>query len=245
MKLTTLAAAIAILGMTIGCQSTSETPDPQAATQPASAPAPTPAKAPDILSLKPGEDAELFNGKDLTGWNILTKEYFDAAGKVFVRDGSLVLGVGADLTGVCWNGKMLKNDYVLSIEARRTKGSDFFCGLTFPIDESHVSLILGGWGGGAVGLSNVDDMSAVENDTSQFIEFKEKKWYLIEVRVTGGKIAIFLDDKKIIDQPIKDHRFTIWPQQEPVRPLGVATYSTEGEFRRIAVRPAITVKTNP
>jgi hypothetical protein len=96
-----------------------------------------------------------------------------------------------------------------------------------------------------VGLSNVDDMAANENDTSQYIEFKDKKWYAVEVRVTGGRIGVFLDDKQIIDQEIKDHRFTIWPQQEPVRPLGVATYGTEGEIRRLAVRRVATVKTNP
>ncbi|MBT3199874.1 MAG: hypothetical protein HN350_08150, partial [Phycisphaerales bacterium] len=44
-----------------------------------------------------------------------------------------------------------------------------------------------------------------------------------------------LDDKKIIDQEIKKNKFTIWPQMEDVRPLGVATYCTVGEFRRIAV----------
>ncbi|MDP6047504.1 MAG: DUF1080 domain-containing protein [Phycisphaerae bacterium] len=245
MRLMTLTIAIAILAATLGCQGKPEAPNPPAATGPATKPAPVPAKAPDITNLKPGLDAELFNGKDLTGWNVLSKEYFDAAGKIFIRDGSMVIGVGSDLTGVQWAGEMVKNDYVISLEARRTEGSDFFCGLTFPINDSYVSLILGGWGGGCVGLSNVDDMAANENDTSQYIEFKDKKWYAVEVRVTGGRIGVFLDDKQIIDQEIKDHRFTIWPQQEPVRPLGVATYGTEGEIRRLAVRRVATVKTNP
>ena len=193
------------------------------------------ASAPDVMSLEVGAEAELFNGKDLTGWNVLTKEYFDAPGKVSVADGAMVLDVGSDLTGVQWDGEMLKGDYAISLEARRTKGSDFFCGMTFPIGENYVSLILGGWGGTAVGLSNVDDMAAVENDTTNWIEFTTNKWYSVEVRVTEGKVRVRLDGKKIIDQKIKGHRFTIWPQQEPVRPLGVATYGTKGEFRRIAV----------
>jgi len=242
MKLTTHATAIAMLSMILlGCQGGSDTPDPDPGPTTGPAAAPAPSKAPDITSLEPGETAEIFNGKDLTGWNTLTKEYFDAAGKVFVKDGSMFLGVGADMTGVQWAGEMLKDDYEITIEARRTKGSDFFCGLTFPIGDSYVSLIMGGWGGGAVGLSNVDDMSAVENDTSQYIEFKQNKWYLIEVSVTDGRIAVFLDDKKIIDQETKDHRFAIWPQQEPARPLGVATYATEGEFRRITVKRLLAI----
>jgi hypothetical protein len=217
MKRTTLTvhvAAIAMLGMSLGCAS---------------------APAPDIMSLEVGQEAELFNGKNLTGWNVLTKDYFDAAGKVTVEGGAMTLGAGSDMTGVAWGGEMLKNDYIISLEARRVKGSDFFCGLTFPIGDSYVSLIMGGWGGTAVGLSNIDDMSAIENATSQWIEFVMKKWYSIEVRVTEGRITVRLDDKKIIDQEIKGKRFTIWPQQEPVRPLGVATYGTVGAFRRIAV----------
>jgi len=187
------------------------------------------------MSLEVGKEGELFNGRDLTGWNVLTKEYFDAPGKVTVKDGAIILGSGSDLTGVQWAGKTLRDDYSITLEARRVDGSDFFCGLTFPIGKSYVSLILGGWGGSAVGLSDINDMSAIENETSQMIDFVQNKWYSIEVRVAEGHVRVWLDDKKIIDQEIKGKRFTIWPQQEPVRPLGVATYRTVGAFRRIAV----------
>ena len=216
MKLTSLAAhaaAIAILGMSLGC-----------------------APAPDITALTGGQEVELFNGRDLTGWNVLTKEYFDMPGKVSVKDGAMILGAGSDLTGVQWAGEMLKTDYSVSIEARRVDGSDFFCGLTFPIGESYVTLIMGGWGGMVVGLSNIDDMSAVENETSQGIEFVQNKWYLIEVTVADGHVRVWLDDKKIIDLTTEGRRFTIWPQMEPVRPFGVATYGTVGAIRRITVK---------
>ena len=216
MKLTSLAAhaaAIAILGMSLGC-----------------------APAPDITALAPGQEVELFNGRDLTGWNVLTKEYFDMPGKVSVKDGAMILGAGSDLTGVRWGGKMLKTDFTVSLEARRVDGSDFFCGLTFPVGEGYVSLILGGWGGMAVGLSNVDDMSAIENATTQGIEFVKNKWYFIKVSVSEGYVRVWLDDKKIIEQVIAGKRFNVWPQKELVRPLGVATYCTVGAIRRFAVK---------
>jgi hypothetical protein len=216
MKLTSLAAhvaAVAILGMSLGC-----------------------AQAPDIIGLAAGQEVELFNGRDLTGWNVLTEDYFDTPGKVRVEGGAMILGAGSDLTGVQWAGEMLKTDFTVSLEARRVDGSDFFCGLTFPVGEGYVSLILGGWGGTAVGLSNINDMSAIENETSQSIEFVKNKWYFIEVTVAEGHVRVWLDDKKIIDQSIAGKRFSIWPQQEPVRPLGVATYDTTGAIRRIAVK---------
>jgi len=216
MKLTSLAArtaAIVILGMSLGC-----------------------AQAPDITALTPGQEVELFNGRDLTGWKVLTEEYFDMPGKVSVKDGAMILGAGSDLTGVRWGGEVLKTDFTLSLEARRVEGSDFFCGLTFPVCEGYVSLILGGWGGTAVGLSNVDDMSAIENATSQAIEFVKGKWYSIEVTVADGYVRVWLDDKKIIEQVIAGKRFNVWPQKEIVRPLGVATYCTVGAIRRFAVK---------
>ena len=224
MKLTSLAAhaaAITILGMSLGC-----------------------APAPDITALTPGQEVELFNGRDLTGWNVLTKEYFDMPGKVSVKDGTMILGTGSDLTGVQWAGEMLKTDFTVSLEARRVEGSDFFCGLTFPVGKGYVSLTLGGWGGTAVGLSNVDDMSAIENATTQAIQFVQKKWYSIEVTVSEGYVRVWLDDEKIIEQVIKGKRFDIWPQQELLRPLGVSTYATTGAIRRFAVKRLVPSKTD-
>lgn len=211
------AVAIAIMGIFMGCAS-------------------PPVLPPDIMSLSAGQEAELFNGRDLSGWNVLTKEYFDMPGKVSVKDGAMILSAGRDLTGVQWAGEMPRGNFTISLEARRTEGSDFFCGLTFPVGKGYVSLILGGWGGTAVGLSNVNDMSAIENETTQVIEFVKNQWYYIEVTVADGYVRVWLDDKRIIEQVIKDRKFTIWPQQEPVRPLGVATYGTTGEFRRFAVK---------
>ncbi|MDP6542525.1 MAG: DUF1080 domain-containing protein [Phycisphaerae bacterium] len=221
MKRTTLTTAIVILGMSLGC-----------------------AKPPSITSLAVGQEVELFNGRDLTGWNILTKEYFDMPGKVSVKDGAMILGSGSELTGVQWGGEMLRTDFTVSLEARRVDGSDFFCGLTFPVGKGYVSLILGGWGGMVVGLSNVDDMAANENATTQAIEFVKNKWYSIEVTVSEGYVRVWLDDEKIIEQVIKGKRFDIWPQQELLRPLGVSTYCTVGAIRRFAVKRLVPSEVN-
>jgi len=189
----------------------------------------------DIASLQPGQEADLFNGRDLTGWKVLTEDYFDMPGKVRVEDGAMVLGAGSDLTGVQWTGHMVKDDYALLLKAKRVDGSDFFCGLTFPVREGYVTLILGGWGGTAVGLSNVDDLSAVENQTTQMIEFKQNRWYEIDVCVAQGYVRVYLDRKKIIEQVIEGKRFNVWLQMEPVRPLGIATYGTIGAIKHVKI----------
>ena len=131
---------------------------------------------------------------------------------------------------------MLRDNFRITFQARRVAGDDFFCGLTFPVRKGHVTLILGGWAGTAVGLSNIDNLSAIENETTQMITFKLGKWYDLEVEVNAGRIVISLDDEVIIEQKIGDHKFDVWPQMEPPRPLGVSTYATKGAFKNFVVR---------
>ena len=194
------------------------------------------ASAPDVTLLAPGQSVELFNGRDLTGWQELTEIWFDEAGKVYVEDGALVLSAGHDLTGVRWTGRVLRDDYSISLTARRVDGSDFFCGLSFPVGKGQVTLILGGWGGQIVGLSNVDGSSARENETTNVIEFQQGHWYAVEARVAGGRIGVWIDGRQIIDQAVEGHAFEVWPQQEEACPLGVTSYATTGAIRNIRLK---------
>lgn len=92
----------------------------------------------------------LLNGRDLTHWAITD---FVAHGAVNVESNRVTLAAGGILTGINWtNGPLPKTDYELSLEALKSDGSDFFCGLTFPVDDSFCSLILGGWGGSVAGF---------------------------------------------------------------------------------------------
>ena len=134
----------------------------------------------------------LFDGTNLDNW-----ERTDFAGKGDVRideNGSLVLEMGAELSGVHWKGKteLPKINYEVTLQAKRTMGSDFFCGLTFPFKESHATLILGGWGGSLIGISSLDDFDASENETGDAYVFEDKKWYDVRLRVTEEKLQVWL-----------------------------------------------------
>ena len=112
----------------------------------------------------------LFDGKTLANWKP-TK--FSGEGAVKVENGRLVLEAGKTLTGITWAGPALPTtNYEIALQAMRVEGRDFFAGVTFPVDDSFCSLILGGWGGAVVGLSSINGMDASENDTSQSIEFE-------------------------------------------------------------------------
>jgi len=177
----------------------------------------------------------LFTGKNLEGWKTVKAFSFEKHGKVTVEKGELRLGAGEPATGIARTGKVLRMNYEIALEAKRTAGSDFFCGLTFPVNDSYLSLIIGGWGGGVTGLSNLDDMSAVENETTGYTEFKNNQWYKIRLRVTPTKVEAWLGDEQIVDVETKDRKMDIWWEQEPLRPLGIATWRSAAALRNITV----------
>lgn len=176
-------------------------------------------------------------GKDLSGWKVLKQHDFDKHGKVTLEKGVLSLPEGSPATGVAIEGKQPpQSNYELTLEARRTKGSDFFCGLTFPVGDNFCTLIIGGWGGGVTGLSNIDGMSAVDNETTGFIEVKDNQWYKIKLQVTDEKIQAWLGDDSITEVARKNRKFSIWWEQEPARPLGIVTWNTSAEIRNLQLK---------
>ena len=179
----------------------------------------------------------LFDGKNLDNW-----ERTDFAGKGEVRideNGSLVLEMGAELSGVRWKGKtdLPKIDYEVTLQAKRTMGSDFFCGLTFPFKESHATLILGGWGGSLIGISSLDDFDASENETGDAYVFEDKKWYDVRLRVTEEKLQVWLDDKMVIDTDVEGRKVSMrFGEIEMSVPFGICTYATTGVIRDVKIR---------
>jgi len=179
----------------------------------------------------------LFDGKNLDDW-----ERTDFAGKGDIRideNGSMVLEMGAELSGVHWKGKteLPKINYEVTLQAKRTMGSDFFCGLTFPFKESHATLILGGWGGSLIGISSLDDFDASENDTGDAYVFEDKKWYDVRLRVTEEKLQVWLDDKMVIDSDVEGRKVSMrFGEIEMSVPFGICTYATTGVIRDIKIK---------
>ncbi|MEM1443570.1 MAG: family 16 glycoside hydrolase [Verrucomicrobiota bacterium] len=196
------------------------------------------APAPEAIESKeedPGE-ISLFNGKDLGEWEITR---FGGEGDVFVdEEGNLELGFGAVMTGVNWGGEPPSlSNYEIEFEAMKLDGYDFFCALTFPVKESHATYVLGGWGGGVVGISSVDDLNASENETMNIEGFENDRWYRIMVRVTDDKLEAWLDDDKMVNLPLKDRKISLLPGDiELSVPIGIASFQTRSQFRNIVWR---------
>ncbi len=175
----------------------------------------------------------LFDGKTLDGWKV---PKFGGEGDVTVEDGQIVIEVGASMSGVTYTGEVLRNNYELELEGMRLSGADFFCTTTFPVGKDPCSLVVGGWGGTVVGLSNVDFYDASDNPTTTFREFKDNQWYKVRIRVTDAKIQAWIDDEQVVDQVREGHRFDIRFEVDLCKPLGVSSWDTKAALRNIRLR---------
>jgi hypothetical protein len=124
----------------------------------------------------------------------------------------------------------------VEFEGKRLSGIDFFCGVTFPVNDSHCSFIAGGWAGGIVGLSSIDGLDASENETTKYMTFDNDRWYRFRVRVQPESIAVWIDDQSVVYQNIRDRRISTRSEVDPSRPFGFSAWQTKGAIRKIRLR---------
>lgn len=185
-----------------------------------------------------GEKAiKLFNGKDLGKWESVE---FGGEGEVFVNEfGEIEVDFGAIMTGIKLSeAPPATSNYELSLDAKRLSGNDFFCAVTFPVQESHATLVIGGWGGGIVGISSVDDLDASENETMSIEGFADDQWYAVRIRVTDDNLSAWIDDRQMVDLDLKDRKISLRPGDiELCKPLGIASFITRAAYRNIEWKP--------
>lgn len=185
----------------------------------------------------PPKPMPLFNGKDLTGWESIQ---FGGEGDVFVNeDGNLEFGFGAIMTGAKITGEpAATSNYEIELDAMRLDGNDFFCALTFPVKDSHATFIIGGWGGGLVGISSIDDLDASENESMNIEGFEDNKWVHVKLKVTDDKLEAWLDERQMVDVDLEDRKINLRPGDiELCAPLGIACYSgVRAQYKNITLK---------
>jgi len=184
---------------------------------------------------EPGDSVvTLFNGNDLTNWKITD---YGTQGPVFVRRGNLIISAGDGASGVTWDGPPLpKMNYEITLEAKRTQGQDFFCGLTFPVNEDYLTLVVGGWGGSVVGLSSLDGRDAARNETGTLKTFSNDRWYHIRLQVQKDRVEAWINDLKIVDCNTKGRELSLRPEVLLARPFGITTWNTTGAVRNLKLK---------
>jgi len=177
-----------------------------------------------------GDSLSLFDGKSLTGWEISN---FEGHGKIHVNENSIIIEKGETCSGIKCTRNIPKNNYEITLEAKRIDGNDFFCGLTFPVKDENCTLIIGGWGGTVVGLSCIDGLDASENETGFMKKFQKEQWYNIRLRVTEKSIRAWINEERFIDFEKNEQKLSLRWEVEPSKPFGIATWKTSAALRNI------------
>ncbi len=202
-----------------------------ACTTPAETTAPAPEGMPEVAGpgSRPAPTASwLFDGRALGDFE---PTVFGGEGEVTVEEGRLLLDFGNPLTGVTWAGAELPRDeYRIELVARRVEGTDFFCGLTFPVREGHATLVVGGWGGATTGVSCLDGLDASQNETTKYLYFETGVDHAVVVEVADGRVRCTVGEEQICDVEIAAHDWEVRPEVELSKPLGVCSFATRASL---------------
>ena len=179
------------------------------------------------------EDKILFDGVSLDNWQVLD---YRGHGEVSVADSCIIIGKGELISGIRWTGDFPKTGYEVTLSAKRVNGNDFFCGLTFPVKDSFLTLVLGGWRGALSGLSCIDGYDAANNHTGIVYGFGTGWWYDVRLRVTDDKVEAWVADEKLVDFTIGKSRLSLRSEVESSVPFGITTYKTTGAVKNIRLK---------
>jgi len=177
-----------------------------------------------------GDDKVLFDGVSLDHWEVID---YEGHGAISVADSCIIIGKGEYISGIRWTEDFPKTSYEVTLNAKRIAGNDFFCGMTFPVKESFLTLVLGGWGGSLCGLSCIDGYDAANNFTSKIFYFGTGEWWPVRLRVTDEKIEAWIEEDKIVDFTIGNSGLSLRMEVESSVPFGITTYKTTGAIRDI------------
>jgi hypothetical protein len=182
----------------------------------------------------PGDWRALHCGDPAAGWR---SSEFGGDGSIEPTADGVVLGMGNPLTGVTFAGAVPTGSYELACEAARRLGNDFFCGLTFPVGDAHLTLVLGGWGGAVCGFSSLDGLDAAHNATREVRHFPNDVFVKVRIEVAPTRVRAFVDEQLLCECDPSRHRLSLRPEVELSRPLGVAAFSTTAAIRNLCWRP--------
>ncbi|WP_395751513.1 DUF1080 domain-containing protein [Prosthecobacter sp.] len=184
-------------------------------------------------------------------WRLLSDEFLPAwkaahipdEGKVTIEEGEIKLETGRPMTGARlelskWKeAEMPATRYSIEYEAMRVEGNDFFGTVTFPVNESHVSLVVGGWGGTLVGISSIDEMDASENNTRGNARFENNRWHLVRIEVRDDDLRAWINGRLFVNTSTKGHKLGLRDGEiEKCTPFGFTSYDSRARIRNVVLR---------
>lgn len=152
-----------------------------------------------------------------------------------LTDTGIVIPQTSTLAGMTYRGGPPVTPYRLHVDVTKRYGDDFFLGLTFPVRDSYLTLVLGGWGGGVSGLSCIDGEDASDNATKHVEYFPNGKRQTVVVDVADERVVARIDGRVLVDADLRGKELGLRTEVLASRPLGVATFATSSLIHRIVV----------
>jgi len=173
-------------------------------------------------------------------WNEMRGQWEGMSGGQIDTGEPLRIGWGETMPAVRWKGEPPTPPFELELMAKRIDGTDFFCALTFPArgPDECVTLIVGGWGGGTVGISSIDGKDASENETTSHHAFETDVWYAVRLVRDGERIETWINGEKVIDVDTTGKTLSL--RSGPISecaPFGLATWQTTAQIRNVRWKP--------
>jgi len=172
----------------------------------------------------------------MLGWQATP---FGGQGELEFSHDTLLFHAGYPLTGITRTGSLPQIPFEMELVCRRKVGNDFFCGLTFPVQQGHLTLILGGWGGATCGLSNLDGEDASRNESTFYLWTPPEQTMHVRLVVEAEGLRVWLDGELRLIQNLKGVRCEVRPEMLPCLPLGFACFSTRSELDHMRMRPFV------
>lgn len=147
----------------------------------------------------------------------------------------VILPIGVPLTGITYLDEPPSGSYALEVEATRQYGTDFFLGVTFPVRDEHVTLVLGGWGGTLCGLSCIDGDDASNNGTRTHVEFPNGKRQTVLIEVDGSRVVALVNGDELVNVDLTGKRLEVRNEVLPSVPLGLSSFATCTVVHRVRV----------
>ncbi len=174
---------------------------------------------------------ELFDDEHIESWQRIN---FGGSESHSVQTGQIEVEMGRPVTGIRFDTEDFPTkDYVLELDAKKIQGTDFFCCLTFPVNDTHCSLVVGGWGGTVTGISCINRMDASDNATTSVKKYHVGQWYKIRVQVQEKQISCWIDDQQIVDLSLEDIELGLRIEVEPCKPLGLSSFETAAAWKNL------------
>jgi hypothetical protein len=142
------------------------------------------------------------------------------------------------ITFTAWESLSVPRDrFVIEYEAMRVEGGDFFGSITFPVRDSGLTFIMGGWGGGLTGVSSIDGLDASENMTRGHFAFENNRWYRVRIELRDENLTITIDGRPFVNVSLKGRETALrYGEISKCLPLGFASYHTTARIRQLIVR---------